>query len=140
MAHVPVHRQVQDLLLRGAAPEDVQDLLGLTPSAYSTAVASITRRSVDAAYAAQVLELELARLDKLQSTYWEAAVSGAYEALAAVLSIMKRRASYLGLDAPTQTQTNTSSFVDVLASLSTHPAAKTITIDEQQPTEPHSVN
>jgi hypothetical protein len=117
----PLHRRVQFLLLKGAAPEDVQDILGITPSVYAAQIAKITRTQIDAVYAQRILELELQRLDVLQSSYWDQAVAGQFDALAAVLNIMRRRASYLGLDAPTQTHQSTSSFVDVLASLSSHP-------------------
>jgi hypothetical protein len=126
----PLHRRVQNLLLKGAAPEDVMDILGLTPSTYAAAIARITRLSVDAVYAQRVLELELQRLDVLQSSYWDQAVQGQFDALAAVLNIMRRRASYLGLDAPVQAQSANSSFVDVLASLSSHPAAQ---VQQQSP-------
>ena len=126
-------KRVQFLLLKGASPEDVMDIERITPAVYGQAVASITRQSVDAAYAQQVLELELQRLDQLQQPHWEPALKGSYDALHAVLSIMKRRASYLGLDAPTQ-QPSANSFVDILASMSSHPAAavtgKTITHEE----------
>ena len=117
----PLHRRVQSLLLKGAAPEDVMDILGLSLAVYAAAITKITRLQVDAVYAQRVLELELQRLDVLQSTYWDQAVSGQFDALAAVLNIMQRRAKYLGLDAPTQVHSQTSSFVDVLASLSSHP-------------------
>jgi hypothetical protein len=129
----PTHRQVQNLLLKGAAPDDVMDILGITPTVYSNAVARITRLTVDAAYAGEVLKIELARLDTLQQSYWDAAVQGGYDALKAVLEIMKRRAMYLGLDAPAQANQSASSFVDVLASLSSHPAARAIPTLEGEP-------
>jgi hypothetical protein len=129
----PTHKQVQSLLLKGAAPDDVMDILGITPTAYSNAVARITKLTVDAAYANEVLKIELARLDVLQGSYWDAAVQGGYDALKAVLEIMKRRAQYLGLDAPAQTNQSASSFVDVLASLSSHPAARIVSAPPEEP-------
>jgi hypothetical protein len=130
----PLHRRVQFLLLKGAAPEDVQDILGISPSVYAQQIAKITRTQIDAVYAQRVLELELQRLDVLQSSYWDQAVQGQLDALAAVLNIMRRRASYLGLDAPTQAQ-STSSFVDVLASLSSHPTPIAIQREETPPND-----
>lgn len=135
----PLHRRVQYLLLKGATAEDVQDILGLTPSAYANQVARITRSQVDAAYAARVLNLELDRLDVLQQAHWDAAATGSFDALHAVLAIMKRRASYLGLDAPTQ-QPTSSTFVDVLASMSSHPAAAQHRITSDPPTDKDPLN
>ena len=47
-----------------------------------------------------VRELELGRLDKLLNAQWDKALAGDLGALQAVLRIMDRRATYLGLDAP----------------------------------------
>lgn len=131
VSELPTHKRVQLLLLKGAAPTDVMDILDITEAQYAAAIAKITRLQVDAVYAQRVLELELQRLDVLQTSYWDGAVSGQFDSLAAVLNIMQRRAKYLGLDAPTQTQANTSSFVDVLASLSSHPTP--ILVQEETP-------
>ena len=45
-------------------------------------------------------ELELRRLDKLLDAQWDKALNGDLGAVQAVLRIMDRRATYLGLDAP----------------------------------------
>ena len=47
-----------------------------------------------------VRELELGRLDKLLRAQWDKAMAGDLGAVQAVLRIMDRRATYLGLDAP----------------------------------------
>lgn len=55
--------------------------------------------------AADVIALELARLDDLQSAQWEAAISrGDPKAAETILKIMERRAKYLGADAPAKSE------------------------------------
>jgi hypothetical protein len=50
--------------------------------------------------AAEMLRLELERLDRLHAAFWEQAVAGDLDAAAFVLRLMQRRARLLGLDAP----------------------------------------
>lgn len=54
----------------------------------------------------EVRQLELARLDKLLSSIWGAAMLGQWKAIDRILAIMDRRAKYLGLHAPTVTEIN----------------------------------
>lgn len=51
-------------------------------------------------------QLELERLDELQSRFWNKALAGDYLAADKVLSIMDRRAKYLGLHEPTRYEIN----------------------------------
>lgn len=51
----------------------------------------------------QVLELELARLDRMQQQHFVSAAQGDRAATHTVLKIMDRRAKYLSLDNPTMT-------------------------------------
>lgn len=48
----------------------------------------------------EVIDLEVARLDQLYSLAFKAAVDGDTDAISKCLSVMQRRAKYLGLDAP----------------------------------------
>ena len=48
----------------------------------------------------ELRQLELARLDTLHHALWDRAIAGNLRAVDAVLRIMKRRASLLGMDAP----------------------------------------
>jgi hypothetical protein len=50
--------------------------------------------------AADLLRLELSRLNALQAKLWPKAMGGNVGAVDRILSIMKRRATYLGLDSP----------------------------------------
>ena len=55
--------------------------------------------------ASELLEIELARLDKMMSIAWEAVQEGSLRAMDTVLKIMTRRASMLGLDVPIKNNT-----------------------------------
>jgi len=57
-------------------------------------------RSVIEQPALEFLALELSRLDALQQAVWDQALRGDPKAVDAVLKIMDRRATYLGLNAP----------------------------------------
>src|SRR5688572_9397209 len=48
----------------------------------------------------EVVQLELARLDSLQTAVWPKAMAGDTKAVERILGIMERRARLLGLDAP----------------------------------------
>jgi hypothetical protein len=71
---------------RGAANKDV-----------ARAVDLLTREVVTAA--AELRDLELLRLDRLQAAMWSDAMAGDDKAVRAILRIMDRRARLLGLDA-----------------------------------------
>lgn len=58
----------------------------------------------NAELAAQVRDMELVRLDTIQSGIWSQATSGNHGAIDRVLRIMERRSKLLGLDAPQQLQ------------------------------------
>ena len=53
----------------------------------------------------EVRRLEVERIDRLCVPFWPHAELGDYDALAALLKLMKRRADLLGLDAPKRLQT-----------------------------------
>ena len=60
--------------------------------------------------ASEVRELELSRLDALMTVAWDKAMSGDLKAIDRVLKIQDRRARYLGIDAPQQTQIEVTSY------------------------------
>jgi hypothetical protein len=57
--------------------------------------------------AAELRQLEGARLDTLQAQWWPHAIRGDYPAAKFVLRIMERRAKLFGLDAPQQVRVST---------------------------------
>jgi hypothetical protein len=66
------------------------------------------RSLVDDGYRAQIIELELRRLDRLQAAQWDTALDGDTRAAETVLKIMDRRYRLLGLDrAPETTNVQT---------------------------------
>jgi hypothetical protein len=55
---------------------------------------------------AELLEVELTRLDNLQRALWSEALAGNVKAVMAVLAVIDRRCKLLGLEAPTQVNAN----------------------------------
>jgi Homeodomain-like domain len=92
------HKTMQALQLRasGATYRQIADVLGVSePTAWRLVqqeTQSIIRES-----AAEVLELELTRLDRMQMAVWPEAIQGDHAAIDAVLRIMHHRARLLGL-------------------------------------------
>jgi hypothetical protein len=93
-------RALQALRLRaqGLGYQAIADALGYGgPSgAYQAVKRALERTRQEASD--EVRTLELSRLDALLNAAWERAMSGDYKSIANVLSIMDRRAKYLGLD------------------------------------------
>ena len=58
--------------------------------------------------AIEARQLELDRLDEVQSSFYETAVEGDHKAAEVVFKAMDRRAKLLGLDAPEQKKVETS--------------------------------
>jgi len=61
---------------------------------------------------AELVDLELARLDQLLVAMWPKAMQGSGWAVERCLSIMERRARLLGLDAPTKHEVMTIDAID----------------------------
>jgi hypothetical protein len=96
-------RAAWDMFLEGHSYSEIAERLHL-PAA-GTACGEITRMAHEAGLHRKtlgggLLEVELARLDKLQATLAPHAANGDPQSVALVLKIQERRAKYLGLDAP----------------------------------------
>lgn len=61
----------------------------------------------------EFMAMEMDRLDTLQQAVWGAAMTGSIPAVQAVLSIMDRRAKWLGFDNPVQAGTTTNNTIVV---------------------------
>ncbi len=61
----------------------------------------------------EFMAVEMDRLDTLQQAVWGAAMAGSIPAVQAVLSIMDRRAKWLGFDSPVQAGTTTNNTIVV---------------------------
>lgn len=97
-------RQVLELRLSGVTFEMIAKKVGFASAgacynAYKRALIRTLQEPADA-----VREAEVARLDRLMQSVWVSALRGDVRSVDAVLRIMDRRARYLGLDAPTKSQ------------------------------------
>lgn len=96
-----LQRKAEALALRaaGLTYRSIGQRLGMTESgARKTVLSGLNELRREKAE--QVLELELARLDRLQLAVWQRAICGDRAATLTVLKIMDRRAKYLSLDNP----------------------------------------
>ena len=93
-------RQSQALELRttGMTFQAIADQLGYAgaPQAYTAVMMALKR--VDVEPAEELRNLESSRMDAMLDGIWAKAKSGDDKAIAAVISIMKRRAKLMGLD------------------------------------------
>jgi hypothetical protein len=92
-------RRAVELRLAGATYQVIADQLNWSgPSGAHQEVARALRAGEGAAV--ELRDLEMARLDVLQTAVWPKAVAGHLKSVDAVLAIMARRSRLLGLDAP----------------------------------------
>lgn len=80
---------------------DIAERLRVTPKVAKEAVASGIKAAaelVDTASKAELLQMEVLRIDSLQQANWQAAMNGDVRAGAFILSLIKERVSMLGLD------------------------------------------
>jgi len=98
---------VVQLRIAGNTYDQIETQLGLSGK---SAAHRIYRRVLDATVAepaAELRQLEGARLDALQAQWWPRAVDGNYRAAQIMLKLMERRARLFGLDAPQRVNVNT---------------------------------
>ena len=92
-------QQALELRLAGATFRQIAERLGVSlPSAWKHTQAALQQAAQEPTL--DVLQLELLRLDRLQTAHWPQALGGNGEAADRVLKIMDRRARLLGLDPP----------------------------------------
>ena len=89
----------------GASLQQVANALfkGDKSNAHRSIQSEIRARGVDAETVAEVLTIELARLDVMFLGLYDAASSGDVPSVLAALKIQDRRTAYLGIDAPKPT-------------------------------------
>ena len=97
-------RRTQALTLRkaGATYKQIGQVLGVSEQRAHRIVTIELRRlnRYRDESAAEVLRLELERLDQMFQAIWPAATAGDKDAINQVLTIMRRRAALMGLEAP----------------------------------------
>jgi len=103
---VEKQQRALEMRKRGTSFQAIADELGYSnkSGAYKAVMSAIEKMLREPAEEVRTLELE--RLDELLSGLWEKAVKGDAAALDRVLRIMERRAKYLGLDAPKESNVN----------------------------------
>lgn len=134
-----LQRRVEALQLRqaGLTYRQVGARLGMTESGARKAVLKALHE-VQREKARQVLEVELARLDRLQVGVWPRALAGDLRATNTLLLIMDRRAKYLGLNNPrvTDAATDTMTLLTAMArQLQTGQDTYVMTTDDDPTTE-----
>lgn len=95
-------RKALDLKIAGATYQRIGDTLGMSRSGAAKAVERAMRdlREEVREAAAELREIESARLDRMLLGIWQKARSGDLAAIDRVLRIMERRARLYGLDGP----------------------------------------
>jgi hypothetical protein len=89
---------VWDLLVAGFDREEIAKRIGYaSPARMSTVIDAAMRHRGLADAVEQKLALQIARLDQLQSRWWDAALSGNIEAATLVQRIIEHRSALLGL-------------------------------------------
>jgi hypothetical protein len=98
-------RRVVELRRAGATWDDISRTVGYTDhtSAYRAYQRAMKRTLVEAG-TEEIRELELDRLDKMQTAIWGKVMQGDTQAIHTALKILDRRAKYLGLDAPVRSE------------------------------------
>lgn len=94
-------RSILEYRKMGATLQQIADKFELTPGRISQIIAEAINALPKQA-AEDVKRLELERLDAMQFAMWPAVMKGDIGAISTVLSVMARRARYLGLDEPEQ--------------------------------------
>ena len=93
-------RKALELRKAGATYEQVANQLGYHDKSHARKEIAEAIESIVREPAAEVLDLELSRLDAMLVGLWTKAKGGDGAAVDRVLRIMDRRARYLGLDSP----------------------------------------
>lgn len=100
-ATIDKERRTIELRRAGATFDDIARAIGYADAAtaYNAYKRALKRSLIDAG-SEEARTVELDRLDRLQRSHWNNAISGDVAATNVVLRIMDRRARLLGLDAP----------------------------------------
>lgn len=96
-------RQAEALRLRsqGLDYSSIANKLGLSRSGAHKAV-SVALKQLTSEEAKELRQIELSRLDQLQTVFWDKAIDGDLPSAAMILRIQERRAKLCGLDAPSK--------------------------------------
>jgi predicted transcriptional regulator len=93
------HALALEMRKHGYSYEQIAEHYECSPAAARSLVKTATEKAIKEP-GQEVIDLELSRLDQLYRLSFNAALAGDTDAVSKCLSIMQRRAKYLGLDAP----------------------------------------
>jgi transposase-like protein len=99
-AYAEKKRKALELRKAGATYEQIAQSIGLADPSNARRTVQAAIKDIYAEPAAEVLAIELARLDAMLLGIYSKAKAGEVSAIDRVLKIMDRRAAYLGIDAP----------------------------------------
>ena len=97
-------KQAVNLRIAGATFEQIGERLGVSAqAAYGLVSRALIKIRAQTAESAETLrQMELTRLDAMQTAIWADAMGGDEQKIDRLLKIQARRAALLGLDAPTK--------------------------------------
>lgn len=107
-------RRIVNLFLAGARVDEIARTMNLSrETVYRERRAALqSAMPLRDKAQAELVEVELQRLDRLQRAHWEAAVKGGIGSSKIVLACIDRRAKMLGLDAPVKVDATIRSELD----------------------------
>lgn len=99
-------RRIASMMLAGARQVDVARTLGVDQPTMTREVQAIKQQWRDdtSRDVSELVDIEVARLDRLQMAHWERAIQGHGASTDTVLKIIDKRIKLLGLDAPERHQ------------------------------------
>jgi len=106
-------KEILDLRLKGWSQTKIAEHFGIGQAVISRALTRMLKEPIKEA-AGEVVQLELTRLDEMfRNAYKRASSERGFDprAIESCLKIMDRRAKFLGLDAPTKSETELSGSV-----------------------------
>jgi DNA-binding CsgD family transcriptional regulator len=107
-------RRIVNLFLAGARPDEIAHAMNLSVETVYRERRAALERTIplrDSAVA-ELREVELQRLDRLQRAHWQNAIDGQIGSSKIVLMCIDRRAKMLGLDAPVKVDATIRSELD----------------------------
>tara|TARA_R110000737_G_scaffold52678_2_gene74028 strand:- start:365 stop:790 length:426 start_codon:yes stop_codon:yes gene_type:complete len=93
---------------RGHSVVAISEMLSVPVSSVQSSLSGAYKKLIQEHEAIEAKQLELERLDEVQSSFYETAIEGDPKAAEVVFKAMDRRAKLLGLDAPEKSKVETS--------------------------------
>lgn len=129
--------QVAKLLLQGLSSRAIAEQLNCSHTTVQNDIKVILERwrTEQISDAADLVQIEVARLDRAQEALWDQVKYGNLHATDRLLRIMERRAKLLGLDQPAQAKITLESVDKLLSALPAEAAAEIVQLLEMDEPE-----